>query len=117
MKKLKTKLEEMKGEDDLKDYVIDYILDDYSSDEDIETFFKDLLQHGCVSGMIGTLIYYSDTHAFYDKYYDEIETLREELEEMMGTALQPNGDLKNWYAWVGFEETARKIADELRLNY
>ncbi len=30
--------------------------------------------------MIGSLIYYKDTHSFYDKYYTEIEDIRWELE-------------------------------------
>lgn len=31
--------------------------------------------------MIGGLIYFKDTHAFYDKYYDQIEELREQFEQ------------------------------------
>lgn len=84
--------------------------------DDIATFFADLLSHGCQSGMIGTLIYYHDTHKFYDKYYEKIEELRYELEEAFGEPLKPQGDLKNWYAWLGFEETARKIADEFEIE-
>ena len=84
---------------------------------DIATFFADLLQHGCQSGMVSQLIYYSDTHAFYDKHYDEIEELRYEIEESLGHPLQPQGDLKNWYAWLAFEETARKIADEFEIAW
>lgn len=80
---------------------------------EIETFFSDLLNHGCQSGMIGSLIYYTDTHKFYDRHYYEIENLREELEEEFGEPLRPKGDLKNWYAWMAFEETARSVADEI----
>jgi hypothetical protein len=116
MEKLASELKKMKGENNLKDYVIDYILDDYRTDEDIEVFFKDLNSNGCISGMIGGLIYYSETHKFYDEYYSEIEELREEYEEIVGEPLQVKGDLKNWYAWFGFEEMARKVADELGLN-
>ena len=84
---------------------------------DIEIFFSDLLQHGCQSGMIGKLIYYHDTHKFYDQYYNEIEDLRAELEDSFGSPLQPKGDLKNWFAWLAFEETARIIADELAISW
>jgi hypothetical protein len=82
---------------------------------DITSFFSDLLQHGCQSGIVGKLIYYHDTHQFYDTYYDEIENLRMELEDSFGESLCPQGDLKNWFAWMAFEETARMIADELLL--
>lgn len=80
-------------------------------------FFSDLLQYGCQSGMIGSLIYYIDTHKFYDTHYHEIEDLRYDLEQSYGEALKPQGDLKNWYAWLGFEETARQIADELGIDW
>lgn len=77
--------------------------------EHIETFFSDLLQYGCESGMINSLIYYVDTHKFFDNHYGEIEDLRYEYEEMLGEALKPNDDLKNWFAWFAFEETARRL--------
>ena len=83
--------------------------------DDIENFFTDLLIHGCQSGMVSKLVYYSDTHKFYDSHYDEIETLREELEDSLGEPLHPKGDLKNWFAWMAFEETARTIAEEAGL--
>ena len=37
-----------------------------------EGFFDDLFRCGCQSGFISSLIYYADTHAFYDKHYYEI---------------------------------------------
>jgi len=74
-------------------------------------FAKDVLQHGCQSGTVSELIYYKDTHKWYDEFYDEIEELREELENSLGEPLKVNGDLKNWYAWLGFEETTRKLYD------
>lgn len=83
---------------------------------DVTGFFSDLLQYGCQSGMVGSLIYYSDTHKFYDTHYHEIEDIRYDLEQSSGKALKPNGDLKNWYAWLGFEETARQLADELSIE-
>lgn len=83
--------------------------------QDIGSFFTDLLTYGCQSGMIGKLIYYYDTHKFYDAHYDEIESIRKELESALGESMQVHGDLKNWYAWMAFEETARIIADELEL--
>lgn len=115
-KTLKQQLEVLKGEDYLKDYVIDYIVDNYEGNNEIKCFFSDLLQHGCVSGMINSLIYYTDTAKFYDEYYTEIEELRQELEDN-GIEIKVNCDLKNFYAWLGFEETARKLVDELELDY
>ena len=84
--------------------------------EDIPCFFKDLAQGGCISGMVGSLIYYSDTAKFYDKHYDEIEGLREDYEEETGEPLQAKGDLKNWFAWFAFEQTAWALASELDIE-
>ncbi len=77
-------------------------------------FFEDLLQHGCVSWMVGSLIYYKDTHDFYEKHYDEIEEIRDELTEQgMEICLPSHNDLKNFFAWMSFEERAKNIYDEL----
>jgi helix-turn-helix protein len=72
------------------------------------SFAQDVLTHGCVSGVVTELIYYKDTHEWFDTYYDEIMELVEEYEEMLGEKLQWNGDMKNWFAWFSFEETTRK---------
>ncbi len=77
--------------------------------EDPKAFFKDLLQHGCISGMVGKLIYYKDTHAFYDNHYAEIEELREEYEESTGEPLKTPNNLKNFLAWFAFEQVAYQL--------
>lgn len=82
---------------------------------DPQSFFTDLLKHGCISGMVCSLIYYADTHAFFDTHYSEIETLREETEDNLGMPLTIKGDMKNFLAWFAFEETACQIAMELDL--
>jgi len=84
--------------------------------EDIKCFFSDLLQHGCISGMVGSLIYYADTHKFFDTHYDAIETLRDDVETNLGEPLIIKGDLKNFLAWFSFEETAYQMALELGLE-
>jgi hypothetical protein len=59
------------------------------------------------------LVYYSDTHAFFDKHYDEIEELRGDWEDSVGQPLAIKGDLKNFLAWFAFEEVAYQMAEEL----
>lgn len=113
---MKTQLESMKSNNALKNYVIEYILNNFATDEEIKGFIEDLMQHDCVSGIIGTLIYYTDTHKFYEKYYEEIEELRKDLEEQFGEPVKVKGDIKNFYAWLAFEETARIIATELEFD-
>ena len=84
-------------------------------------FFNDLRQGGCVSGLIGELIYYSDTLAFYNRHKEAInELLTDSLEgsglnnlsELFGDKwdktdplIMENNNL-NLLAWFAFEETA-----------
>lgn len=83
--------------------------------DDITGFFKGLAEHGCVSGWISSLVWYSDTRKFYDKHYDQIEILRSEYDEM-GCPLKVGYDLKNDYSWFAFEVTAGRIAEELGIE-
>jgi len=76
-------------------------------------YLHDVTTHGCASGMVGPLIYYVDTHKFFDGHYEEIEALREELEENMGAPIYIKGDLKNFFAWFAYEEMAYQILSEL----
>lgn len=55
----------------------------YDPDVDVIAWFEGLLQHGCVSGWDNNMIWYSDTHDFFDEHYDEIEELREEWAEQV----------------------------------
>ena len=78
--------------------------------------FEGLARNGCVSGWVSSLVWYTDTHAFYDRFYDEIEELREDYEASIGEPLRINGDLKNWLAWFAFEETAYRMANDVGLE-
>lgn len=115
--KLSTKLQNIIKDTDneLKKFVCEDILDSYTTDEEIKTFFNDLSQHGCVSGMVSALIYYTDTHEFYNNFASEIDELKEEMENSLGESLKITGDTRNWLAWFGYEEMARIISDEIGL--
>ena len=82
----------------------------------LKDFFSDLSKYGCQSGMINFLIYFSDTRKFYDEHYLQIEELRQEYEDSIGTSFPIKHDLKNDFAWFAFEETAYKISNELELD-
>lgn len=73
-------------------------------------FFEQLLQYGCVSWMVWSLVRYSDTHKFFEKHYDEIQEIRDELEESgVEVKIPTNTDLKNFLAWLSFEEVAYRV--------
>lgn len=83
--------------------------------ESAKAFFEDLSQYGCMSGMVGSLIYYRDTHKFFDTHYAEIEDMRDGWKDSVWEELQISGDLKNYFAWFAFEEVAYRIASDWEL--
>lgn len=120
---VRRKLKNMLVDNELKDYVINYFL----QEDNIKQSMEDLQKHDCQSGMIGSLIYYSDTENFYNKYKEEISSLANEIIESTGYNslfdLIPNlnkedqlmleSHNKNILAWFGFEKTTNKLYDDL----
>ena len=108
----------------LEKRVLQYIADEWGNYDDKKNIFTDVLNYGCQSGMVGFLIYYTDTVHFYNQYKYEIDGLLYEL--MYETGIYAPSDLfgdkwdkedplaaedsnQNLLAWFGFEETLRKI--------
>jgi hypothetical protein len=74
------------------------------------------MQHGCVSGMVSMLVYYKDTDAFFKKHFEDIFDLYNETKEECGVA--PEFELNaNNLAWFGYEETVRRISNQIDLEY
>lgn len=102
-----------------------------SYDGDAQAVIDDLFYGGCQSGMVGHLIYYVDTLAFYQQYQQEIDAM---VHELVGeTGIQPSELFahigwdtddpfardttnQNILAWFGFEEMARQVAIEQGLD-
>ena len=86
----------------------------------------DDISHGLVTGIVSSLVYYSDTVAFFDKYYDDIydyidylsdagleplEAIKNsetETEILMGT-----DSVKNRITWMVYEEIAYEFGEAL----
>ena len=90
----------------------DVIKDTY----DYETC-KEIVEHGCVSGVATDHIYYKDTVAFFDKYEDEMikritDTLGEDVVKEMWTK-HPNNitGYKNDVTWSFIELVAMAVVD------
>jgi len=81
--------------------------------DSLRSSFSDLINYGSNNGSISRLIYYRDTHAFFDEHYDEIEELRNEHEACTGEAISIKGDLKDFFARFGYETIAYNLANEL----
>ena len=104
--------------------VCNYVIDRWGDYSDKSGIFTDVLHYGCQSGVVGELIYYSDTVRFYKQYRQEINELLYRLMEEMGSYAPSDlfGDKwdkedplaqddynQNLLAWFGFEETLRAV--------
>ncbi len=87
--------------------IIEEVIKEALEYENPKDFFEDLLQYWCKTWMVCSLILYRDTHNFFEKHYKEIEEIRTELEEQwIEVKIPTNADLKNFLAWLSFEQRA-----------
>ena len=113
-----------KTDNELTKRVCEYVIDEWNDYNDKKHIFTDVLYHGCQSGMVGFLIWYSDTTAFYKKYIEEINTLLYNVQSSTGLYSMKDLFDKKWdeedplaiedynqnlLAWFGFEETLRNV--------
>ena len=97
------------------------ILKGMAVDNDLETTINYVLEHGCSTGIVGSLIYYHQTEAFFNRHKDAICNLVEDLSfEIYGKPYEIYHSLgvgcnKNNLAWLSFEEVAREIANEMEI--
>ncbi|ALA47999.1 hypothetical protein SUNDANCE_183 [Brevibacillus phage Sundance] len=107
------KLEAIKSQSDNR--LINRVIDDALNEgEDAQTWLEDVHTYGCVSGAVSGLVYYHDTHAFFLEYIEEIEKAFFEYIEQ--TSIQPKipeGDIRNWFAWFGYECAVDQLLTKL----
>lgn len=90
-------LNELEGANNLKKYVINDILEYCDNDNEyILNYIKDVVNHGCVSGIVSSLIYYSDTEKFFNDYANEI---LEMLEKYGINNIKLNKNNLSWFAY------------------
>jgi hypothetical protein len=108
--------------ENLKNEVME-ILEGMAIDSNLEIVINEVLEYGCVSGIVGNLIYYYQTEEFFDRHKDAINELAHELsEEIYGNPFEiyhnlNGGCSKNNMAWFGFEEVTRIIANEMEMDF
>ena len=119
MENTKNRLEEIAEQSDnhlIKSVINDYILNQYEDDQYLESYIKDIINYGCISGVVSGMIYYKETYAFFDNFYDEIEEIRHHYEsEIIGEPIKIKGDLKNFLAWFAFESVVYDLFIQLEL--
>ena len=115
MKNLLNSIVENTMEGTLKHDVAEIIMnnvDGYDNEEILEHLAQ-IVNYGCISGIIRALITYKDTDEFFDNHSNEIlELLDNDKEEGI---LDPNEVEfnKNWLSWYAFERITFDIEFEL----
>ena len=100
----------------LKHEVVEILVDELSDieDDEILSYMRDIIDYGCVSGTVKSLITYKDTEKFFDKYADEIFDLMNEKRDD-GWDLNNIEFNKNNLAWFAFETIAQDIYCEMEV--
>ena len=98
----------------LKNNVMEILVDMQYEGYELEDVIVDVLNHGCASG-IGALTYYSQTREFFIDNMDEIFDLYNEyIQEFGGIGFVIDFNNLSWFA---FEEVTRIIANEMEIDY
>ena len=80
---------------------------------------KEIVDHGCQSGVCSQHIYYGDTIKFFDSYADEVtEYIKDILgvEVLSDTLKENDGDLDAWkndLTWTFIELVAMQVVDDV----
>lgn len=109
------------NDNELYKAVVEDVIDSTDPDE-IETYLKDIVECGCSSGCVSSMIYYDDTVKFYDTYADFINGML--AVDLGDTGLSidkffrnfDNSDPlirevinKNMLAWYAYESVCRDL--------
>ena len=94
-----------------------------NEEKTLEEIIIEVINHGCVSGMVSELVYYYQTEAFFNRHKNEINEVAHRLsEDIYGNPYEIYNNFeyecnKNTLAWFGFEEMTIQIANELEIEY
>ena len=103
-KELQKLLEENQGT------ITEFIINEALEQEDIKAYFEDILKYGCKWWTVPSMIYTTDVHKFYDKFYNEIEDLRICLQDDWILWIESiDQDIKTYYSWLAYEHKVYEI--------
>ena len=119
MKNLLNSIVENTYEGTLKHDVAEIILDqvDGMNNEEILEHVAQIINYGCVSGIVPTLITYKDTDEFFNNHSDEILELLDNDKEEGILDINEIEFNKNWLSWYAFERITFDIQYELEAAY
>ena len=107
--------------------VCKYILNEWDNYENKKDIFSDVLNHGCSTGIVGHLIYYSDILKYLAKHGKEINDLMSGYacspKEIFGEKWNDDDPLAREYhnssliAWFGFEEAMYRVSGDFEIDF
>lgn len=110
MKRYFELLNDLYGESELKNNVIDIILDNIEFYENEKGFLEDVMNYGCASGIVSELVYFNDTKCFFIKHMKEIFDIYNELKDNLSSDFEVNA---NNLSWLAFEYMVNEIYNEV----
>ena len=116
-KKALNNLKKMEGYNDrLTKRIINDLLSTGLSTSELKDHMRDIINYGCSSGCVGSLIYYSDTVRFFNCYKKEILTFIKKfgfnIDNIYKGQKTFSKEEKNYLTWLSYEEIVYIIATE-----
>ena len=101
----------------LEKRVISDLLNTGLTTEELKDHIKDIVQCGCISGIVSSLVYYSDTTRFFNCYRQEILTMLTDPDKNIYSEYTYLLDQKkysvsekNYLSWFAYDNTVIRIA-------
>ena len=101
----------------LEKRVINDLLNTGLTTEELKDHIKDIVQCGCISGIVPSLVYYSDTTKFFNYYRKEILSMLQDPDKNIYSEYtylldQKKYDMleKNNLSWFAYDNTVIRIA-------
>ena len=101
----------------LEKRVINDLLNTGLTTEELKDHIKDIVQCGCISGIVPSLVYYSDTTKFFNCYRKEILSMLQDHNKNIYSEYTYLLDQKkysvsekNYLSWFAYDNTVIRIA-------
>ena len=94
---IKNVLNSMKGDNAFEIFVIVDIIDNIDNYENGLKYLEEVIQHGCISGIVTSLITYKDTKDVFKKYFEEILDIYNDCQDNFTKEVNYNNLV--WFAY------------------
>ena len=101
----------------LEKRVINDLLNTGLTTEELKDHIKDIVQCGCISGIVSSLVYYSDTTKFFNCYRKEILSMLQDPDKNIYSEYTYLLDQKKYsvsekndLSWFAYDNTVIRIA-------